>query len=106
MWQMASCTFTASNVLPRRSVRMSPRMCSQSGLSLRLTFSICGDMSTSVISKRALRWKALLPPPEPSSSTVRGGGLVDLRRTLATWAASSRYPFGSEKTGHHPASSP
>ena len=52
---------------------MSPSTCSQSGFSLRLTASIPGERSTSVIWKARFRYDALFPPPLPSSSTVRGG---------------------------------
>ena len=69
----ASWTKTASNWRSSRTVRMSPCTCSHSGFSARLTASICGDRSTSVSLKCALRCEALLPPPLPSSSTSTGG---------------------------------
>ena len=55
---------------PSRSVRMSPWMCSHSGLSVRLSSSISGERSVSVHVKRRFRCDALFPPPEPSSSSV------------------------------------
>src|SRR6202521_5867651 len=105
MWQMASCTNTASKVRPKRNVRMSPSRCSHSGLSALLTESMPDERSTSVIAKRALRWEALFPPPDPSSNTRRGAGWHDSVRTRATNAASSLYSSGGEKIGHHSASS-
>jgi len=52
---------------------MSPAMCSHSGLIDRLTASIASERSVKVIAYVARKWWATLPPPEPSSSTVRGG---------------------------------
>src|SRR4029077_6218438 len=85
---------------------MSPSRCSHSGFNARLTASMRGERSTRVIAKLAFRWDALLPPPEPSSSTVRGGGPLDSVDTREKNAASSRYSEGAEKVGHHSASSP
>src|SRR5260370_38551622 len=80
---------------------MSPLTCSHSGLSFRLTESICGERSTRVIAKCALRGNELLPPPEPSSSTGRGGGLADLRRARTRGGASRRDAWGPEERGDH-----
>jgi hypothetical protein len=54
-----------------------PSMCSHSGLRRRLTSSIRGDRSTSVSEKCAFMCDALLPPPEPSSSTSRASPWTD-----------------------------
>jgi hypothetical protein len=64
---------TASNCRSSRTVRMSPRMCSHSGLGARLTSSIWDEESTSVMENLCFRWEALLPPPLPSSSSVCTG---------------------------------
>ena len=53
--------------------RMSPGACSHSGLSARLTASMPGARSTRVSRYHAFRWLALLPPPQPSSSTSSRG---------------------------------
>jgi hypothetical protein len=79
----ASCTSTASNVRPSRSVRMSPRACSQSGFSARLSACIGSEMSVSVQRRRRLRKNALLPAPAPSSSSVWPRGAM--ARSNAAW---------------------
>ena len=75
-------------------------------VSARLTASMCGDLSTSVITKRAFRCEALFPPPDPSSSNRCGAVRQDSISTRSKKAASSRYSAGAEKIGHHSASSP
>jgi hypothetical protein len=47
-----------------------------------------------------------LPPPDPSSSTLRGGRSHDSMSARAKESASCRYSAGVEKMGHHSASSP
>ena len=88
---IASWTKTASNVRPSRSVRMSPRTCSHSGLSSRLRLSICGERSDERAREAPLRWEALLPPPEPSSSSVYASGTPS-RISVPYRSASSRSP--------------
>ena len=62
------------------------------------------DRSTRVISNSLLRWKALLPPPLPSSSTVRAGGFA-VRSKEAAKDASPMYSSGAEISGHQDAMS-
>ena len=66
----ASWTKTTSNVRPSLSVRMSPLMCSHSGLIVLLSSSISSERSVSVQSNLCFRYEALFPPPAPSSSSV------------------------------------
>src|SRR3954447_12555974 len=105
---MASWMKTTSYVRPSRSVRISPTTCSHSGLRVRLISSISGDRSVSVTrAKSPLRCKALLPPPQPSSSMVgAASGRPTPSSTCLKKPASSTYSSGGESKGHHEASSP
>ena len=105
MYSIASCTNTASNSRPEPQVRMSPVQVLALGVELRETASISSEMSTRVIANRAFRWNALLPPPLPSSSTVRVGPSA-LSSSEAANAASSAYSGGAEINGHQTARSP
>src|SRR5688500_8216401 len=84
---------------------MSPWWCSHSGLRRWLTSSIPGATSTSVRSKWAFMCDALLPPPLPSSSTVRSGDAPDAMSMSRYTPASSAYSSGADMSGHHSASS-
>lgn len=73
MYMIASCTSTASNKRPRRSVRISPKTCSQSGFRLWLSASIGLDKSESVHATWRFRYSALFPAPAPSSKRAVSG---------------------------------
>ena len=89
MYPTASWTNTASKTRPRRIVRMSPGTCSHSGLISRLSASIGSELSVSVHRKRFLRYSALCPAPEPSSSNVSGAGVAAPASASAYTSASS-----------------
>ena len=68
---------------------MSPTMCSHSGFSVRDSLSIGSETSVSVQANRRLRWLALFPPPEPSSSSVRSSPSPAASASRTISAASS-----------------
>ena len=90
---------------PRRSVRMSPDRCSHSGFSRWLTASIPGDRSTSVARTCCLRCHAVLPPPDPNSSSVPGFDAPASTSARRNRSASSAWSAGSVSRSYQSANS-